>query len=249
MIALRKGDVEAFTRMIWQVVLNLRGHSRMEASTTLSGSAMSETDVMTKDGIWATPLAQPTLGLLKLRLCAVFGDYEQGAMIAIQEGDTFLKLAPGANLGLSHPFLRGVCLYAAASTSFAKRSTYKKHAKKMRAKVQSWASKGNRNAVQQLKLLDAEHEACCGKAGNVKRLYEIACAEAHQFGPIQDAALANERYAQYLLLSSSQDSQNEARGRLELAVRFYQEWGAVAKVESLLARYADLQICVGDLSE
>jgi hypothetical protein len=45
------------------------------------------------------------------------------------------------------------------------------------------------------------------------------------------AALCNERYADFLLQELSDEE--EAKYRMEEAIRFYEEWGAVGKVGML----------------
>ena len=79
-------------------------------------------------------------------------------------------------------------------------------------------------------LLNAENASLSKikrKQKTVAKLYQDAVVDAARVGYLHDAALANERYAGFLL-HVLQDKQ-EAKHRLEEAVRFYSDWGAERK--------------------
>jgi hypothetical protein len=57
-------------------------------------------------------------------------------------------------------------------------------------------------------------------------------------GFVHDAALANERYGEFLLHDMS--DKREALFRFEEAIKFYSDWGASKKVELLREQYSDL---------
>jgi hypothetical protein len=60
---------------------------------------------------------------------------------------------------------------------------------------------------------------------------ELAVTLAARGGFLQDAGLANERYADFLLRDVPDE--DEAAHRMEEAIRFYGNWGAARKVDRL----------------
>jgi len=57
------------------------------------------------------------------------------------------------------------------------------------------------------------------------------CIYAARTGHLSHAALCNERYSDFLL-NELHDAQ-EAKYRMDEAIRFYEDWGAYAKVDGL----------------
>ena len=75
-------------------------------------------------------------------------------------------------------------------------------------------------------------------------LYEEATLLSARSGYLQHAALANERYAESLLeIAPKLSRRDEAKYRLEQAIRCYSEWGAHQKVKILRQSHAVL-LCV-----
>lgn len=62
-------------------------------------------------------------------------------------------------------------------------------------------------------------------------MYQKAVALAARGGFLQDAGLANERYADFLWRDVS--DKDEAAHRIEEAIRFYGDWGAARQVDRL----------------
>jgi hypothetical protein len=98
-------------------------------------------------------------------------------------------------------------------------------------------------------LLDAEFGCeILLEAGIIPRdtalmFFQRSLSRAARAGFIHDAALAAERTAEYLSIGlTSNDSDHEAKGRvceyLDLAITYYTEWGALAKVDQLKHKYA-----------
>jgi hypothetical protein len=220
--------LEKFSSCLWQMVLNLMGHSKN--TTVLTGEAMEEETEI------ETSLHQAMFQTYKLQLYVWFGDHEQGAELAISKGDSFMKASPGSSLCYIDNFMRGISLFHMARST--KKAKYKKHAKLVLAKVRKWVEKGNPNVVHHEALLEAEMAALRGKKYNARKQYEIATVLASRQGFIHDAAMANERYGEFLL--NDMLDREEAAYRLEEAVKLYKEWGAHAKADILLEKYADL---------
>lgn len=79
------------------------------------------------------------------------------------------------------------------------------------------------------RLIDAEKAALGGKSKTAERRYQSAVALAACGGFVHDAALANERYGEFLLRDTS--DKQDAVLRFEDAMQFYSEWDASNKVE------------------
>ncbi len=78
----------------------------------------------------------------------------------------------------------------------------------------------------------AEHK---GQKHEEKKHYEKAEMLAGRGGFVKDAALANERYGEFLLEDMS--DRKEAAFRFQEAIKLHLEWEAQAKAELLSAKY------------
>mmetsp|Transcript_14015 Transcript_14015/g.25132 ORF Transcript_14015/g.25132 Transcript_14015/m.25132 type:complete len:118 (+) Transcript_14015:2-355(+) len=98
------------------------------------------------------------------------------------------------------------------------------------AVIRSWMKKGNPNCLHLDTLLDAEKARLKSNRHDAIKAYESAIVLAARRGMIHEQALANERYADFLLRLGES---NEGMGRLQDAIKGYKEWGANAKVHLL----------------
>eukprot|EP00522_Entomoneis_paludosa_P003753 CAMPEP_0172474942 /NCGR_PEP_ID=MMETSP1065-20121228/69616_1 /TAXON_ID=265537 /ORGANISM="Amphiprora paludosa, Strain CCMP125" /LENGTH=1070 /DNA_ID=CAMNT_0013233135 /DNA_START=32 /DNA_END=3247 /DNA_ORIENTATION=+ len=215
-------------RLAWQSILNLMGAS---ANTiVLTGAAVNEQDILAEsvDSFAKLHLVH----FYKRYLCTFFGEYEEGAEDSIKHGEQFMKTFPGAFFGFDS-FHRGMCLYGAARTT--KQTKYRKQAEKIRSTIKAWVEKGAPNHAHQLSILNAEHAALIGGGcDEVSALYEKAISEASSGGFIQNAALAEERFGEYL---KEVDEELESLNHLKEAIRLYSKWGAMKKVELLQEKH------------
>lgn len=131
--------------------------------------------------------------------------------------------------GMIEMFHCGVGLYIAARRT--KKRKYKQHAKKIRAKIKKWKEQGNPNVVYYCTFLDAEQAALEGKHDEAATHYKNAIQFVAKGGYLHHAALFNERYSDFLL--RERNDMEEAKYRLEEAIRYYQDWGAFGVVERL----------------
>lgn len=83
-------------------------------TTQLTGSVMDEKDVYNEHGTPKFKQFPLNVYLMRIILCAFFGEYEIGADLAIEWGDKALVESPGGFWTSTDPFARGICLYAAA---------------------------------------------------------------------------------------------------------------------------------------
>jgi hypothetical protein len=189
---------------------------------------------------------KPMIGImnaLELRLCATYGLHEKGANLFLACGFDFQMQSPGHPLFMHSVFLGGLSCFEMARTHPKKRS-YKKHAIKARTMIKSWLKMKNPNVQHFEALLDAEMAALAGnkkkKVQVAEKFYQSAIATAARGGFTQDAALANERYGEFMLTVKL--DKDDANYYFEQSIKFYAEWGATKKVEMLQLRCKEIRI-------
>jgi tetratricopeptide (TPR) repeat protein len=159
-------------------------------------------------------------------------DYEVSAKHALKVGETYVKVAPGAYFGSIESFHRAVALYAAASMT--KQRKYWSAGNKIRKRISALAKHGNTTLQYYSIFLMAEHLALKKKYKEAKMTYEEALQAVGELGHLHHLGLFNERYSDFLLRELGLG--RESRSRLEEAIRYYKEWGAVHKVKALESR-------------
>ena len=223
-------------RLLWQKVLNLMGAPYNPHTIVLTGTAMYGIDIERH------PFIYNTVGRHHIcNLCAYFSEYEKGANIALSMGDEFYKTWSGASYFGFEPFSRALCLYAMAIDTG--QTKYVKAARKARSCISNWVKSGAINLVHELFILDAE-DAVLVKHNSkqmAKTAYNLAIMASVRGGFLQDAGIANERYAYYLLTSGLL---SDATFYMKEAIQYFTEWGATRKVQLLRDKYGvvlDLQ--------
>lgn len=211
--------------IFWQLILNLRGES--EETKILEGAVFSKDNMTT-----STSTIDVTIHLAELELLIFFGDYRKAAKLAIQVGNSFAEALPGCFLIMLETFHRGVALYAMARRT--KKRKFKEPAKKIRMTITKWVEKGNPNVKHYRLFLDAEHAALKKEHDKAEKLYRKAIVYAAKTGHLHDAALFNERYADFLVEEGVSNT-DEAEYRIREAIRFYRYWGADRKAKLLEA--------------
>jgi tetratricopeptide (TPR) repeat protein len=221
-----------YTLVFWQSALNLMGLS--ENTTLLQGKALLDPEefLNRRDN----PFLVVTIQTQQSRLYVIFGEHGKGADLSITNGYDWPKLAPGNPTIPTALFCGGISSFEMARKT--KKQKFKKHAKKIHSTIKSWVKKGNPNVIHYDRLLDAERAALDGKSNAALKHYQSAVSLAARGGFVHDAALANERYAEYLLHDMS--DRQEAIFYFEEAIKFYSEWGALKKVDLLREKYSDL---------
>ena len=217
-----------------QGVLNLLGDA--EDPLKLSGSAMVEEDflemIKSSEGAVMTFLH---LQIFKNIISNYFGDFENGAKLALERGDEYER-KNGSPLAMIDTLHQGVSLYDMARRTKEKR--YVKAAKKIKKKVTDWVKKGNVNAVHYLSLFEAEEAALEGKSDVATKHYPKAMISAARSGFQHDAALVSERYAEYLLHDLKEN--DRAAQYLQDSIQYYKGWGSDYKADMLRKKYSYL---------
>lgn len=215
------------------LMLNLAGQSK--ETTRLKGELFACDEFVAK-----TPLQTAAVNLAKLELLVYYGDFDSAAKHAIKCSDSFDKTTNGMFLSMMETFHRGVALYAMARRT--KKRKYRKRAIRVRSTIAKWVQNGNPNVKHYHSLLNAEQAALDREYHEAEALYKEAIILAARPGYLHDAALFNERYADFLRKEGHHFAlaEDEIVYRIEEAIRYYKEWGAKAKVEMLQAEHGRL---------
>ncbi|KAL3934180.1 MAG: hypothetical protein SGBAC_010046 [Bacillariaceae sp.] len=217
----KQHEQETFLKIFWQMMLNLTGQS--ENTTKLQGEIF-DCDTFESQ----TDLQDALFHLAQLELYIFFGDFEKAAKLALKRGDRYEKVAPGYFLGMTETFHRGVALYAMARQT--KKRKFKTAAKAILKTVTKWVNSGNPNVKQYQLFLMAEQSALDKKYKAANKQYREAFVLAGRTGRLHDAALFAERHGDLLFRLDRLDEAEYQRGE---SIRFYQEWGAKAKVDQM----------------
>jgi hypothetical protein len=244
---LQKENAADLTSIYWQTILNLTGRSAH--TSVLRGDVLVDSQKIHSVDAHG-PLHLAMYNALQTRLYVIFGEHEKGASLAlgVTRDDLLSKVAIAHPLIMGDTFTRGVCLFAMARKT--KRRTFARRAKEIRSLIKSWVNQGNPNVQHYLALLDAEMAALKGKIQSAERHFQDAVITAARGGFVHDAALASERYGEFLLNDKPQPCEldkREASYRFGEAIKYYSDWGAVSKVASLQKKYADLWKPPGEL--
>uniref|UniRef100_A0A7S2YPK4 Orc1-like AAA ATPase domain-containing protein n=1 Tax=Entomoneis paludosa TaxID=265537 RepID=A0A7S2YPK4_9STRA len=217
----------------WQMIANLMG--RAEDHLTLTGEAMNQDEFMVKA---LDPTFENNLGTFywaRAFLFAVFGSHVQGAAHAMENGLFIAKKFPAYPPAFCILYYMGISLI-----SMFKRDNVKAHKKRAQLflkKLEDLKKQGNPN-VQHFHLgLTAEFLALKNKKlQETLSTFEKSIAVATRSGFIMDAALMNERYAEFLLGKDPE----RATHHFKTAHSLYMEWGSTMKCDLLQAKYPDL---------
>jgi hypothetical protein len=108
---------------------------------------------------------------------------------------------------------------------------------RVRRTLRRWGGSCPQNFEHRSLLVEAEWLRSLGRRARALRRYEEAIAAAHEYGFIQDAALANELAAELQVENSNESG---ARPHLLAALEGYRAWGAEAKVKDVQTRHSRL---------
>ena len=223
-----------------QAVQNLMGRSANPV--VLTGHVMNQTEALTNAEDSRNFSQRSSIRRKQMSLACIFGEHKMGAALALKFGEEVDKDLAGTNGTISY------CLHCAISCLSAfqetKQRKYKAHAKKLSSRIKAWVKGGNPNIPHLDILLDAELLAVqCGGASRSKeatamKLFESANITAGRLGCIQDRALINERYGEFLYRLGDE---KHADFRIEEALKLYREWCAEGKVAHLMGKYQKLK--------
>eukprot|EP00957_Ditylum_brightwellii_P206729 15349699-Ditylum_brightwellii.AAC.1 len=217
---LKEEEQASCLRMFWQLFFNLMGSSN--STIELCGEAINEQEVVFTDASHAAFV------VVKIIASSLSGRYELGAHLNIEKGDKqYLMIKGGINLAFVFWFHRSLCLYAMARKNKKKRRHYMAQAKLIHKEFTKSLKNKNPNVLHYVILLKAEQAALKRKRDqeNVRKLYNDAITTAARGGYVHDAALAQERFADFLL-NEVGDTEG-AKYHIEKAIQRHTNWGAM----------------------
>jgi predicted ATPase len=237
---LKRGQVVVYIQLLLQAFLNLRG--ACEDPLVLTGTAMNQEECLALAARTDNQVLRGCVNALQSQLYMFYGRHDLGSKLAIAMGSKLTTIMPGSPYASEDPFCRAMSLFALARRTkwYLQRQKYQRHAKRAASVIKRWAQKGNPNLRHLDMLLDAEAAALRGDKAQAKKFYESAVVRAARGGFLHHAALANERYGDFLWQDMSRDNEDEARFRLDEAIRFYTEWGAETKPDRIREQYQEL---------
>ncbi|CAB9500442.1 Transcriptional regulator [Seminavis robusta] len=217
-----------------QTILNLLGKNNPDDPMQLSGDSLSKDDLRARQ---QEPLMKTVVLYNQGLLRTFFGDHVRQADILLSLGHDYLGKAIMASPLLPQDACwNGVSCFAAARSTGKKK--YAKLANICRRKIKLWLERGNPNVKHFDSLLDAESMAYRGKPYLSVKHYEMAILYAARGGLVQDAAIISERLGEFQL-QVMKDTE-EGNYRIRKASKYWQSWGARAKVADLKKKYPDV---------
>jgi len=214
-----------------QVFLNLMGYNNEDSPTLMEGEALNEQEY--KHAFEHPSLHPGSLGFEGM-LLTYFGKHVEICDLILKHGHAYWAKTHLANPNLMwEACLKGVSGYAAAHQTG--RQQYKKIGKVYHHKIKSWLKQGNPNVAHYNTFLDAEKLVVEHKNAKAVKCYELAVVLSARGGYQHDAAFVNERLAEFQL--NTMNDHEEAKYRLCESVKYWQGWGAMAKVKDLQKKY------------
>ena len=216
-----------------QVVLNLM--DRAENKCRLIGESYDEIKILPIHLEANTKNICHSLYFFKLYLGYLFQDYQQAlenAALVEENIDNAIGAVP-----LSHFYNSLVHLAIYFDVSKFEQKRIIKKVESNQKKIKKWASSAPMNHLNKFYLVEAERYRVLGHKDKATDCYDRAIELAKEHEYINDEALAHELAAKFYL----------ALGKAKIAQVYmldarhcYRQWGAVAKVKDLEARYPQL---------
>ena len=224
-----------YCQMSWQVVLNLIHKS--DNPVNLVGAAYNEETMLPIHETAGDRYALCCLYLHKLILSYLFRQHQQAvvnARIAATYLDVLTAVYPQP-LFYFYDALSALALYLQASE--AEQAQILVKVETNQEKMKTWAKFAPANFQQKYELVEAEKARVKGELLEAMNFYDLAIATAQKNNYIQEEALAWELAAEFY----EQIGRNPTAGFYrKKAHSCYYRWGALAKVQDLEARFADL---------
>jgi hypothetical protein len=234
MKALKRDHAAYVTKSLRQVFLNLMGRENGDNPTRFSGESFSiEEFEQFRDDNFIGSIFFAYHGIL----FTYFGEYVHYADLVLQKDHDHLQKAHCASANnMWDTYLKGVCCFAAAQET--RQRKYAKMGQIFRSKIKSWLNKGNPNVSHYKSLLEAEWAAFKGNRFGAIRHYELAILWAARNGYLHDAGLATERFGTFYWTVLG--DREHAAYQIGQSIKYWGEWGAVAKVRHLQEKFAHL---------
>ncbi|KAF3884130.1 MULTISPECIES: trifunctional serine/threonine-protein kinase/ATP-binding protein/sensor histidine kinase [Nostocales] len=217
-----------YLRVFYQSVLNLLGQSKHPWE--FKGTVYHEDKMLPLHHTANDRYAIGTLYVNKLILCYLFQEWRQATKVANLAGE-YLD-------GVSGSFTIPVFSFYDALTQLAilpeieesKQELVWERAIANRNKLEHWANYAPMNHLHKFYLVEAERYRVLGRIYEAMEYYDRAITGAIENHYFHEAALANERAAEFYF---SLKKNKIAQAYITEAYHGYQQWGAKAKVQQL----------------
>lgn len=224
----------SFTRLFWQVVLNLRGQN--QTPTQLVGKAYNETDILPQMVSASNVAGLHFYSVHKLVLGYLFHDREHLQELADQ-ARSYLDGGPGYFTGSIYHFYDSLALLALVPTGSIISEPWQERIEQNQAYLRRRAQYGPMNVQHKYHLVEAERHRVLGAHLEAIDAYDLAIALATEHNFTQEVALAQELAARFYL---QWGKTTIAQTYMVNAYYAYERWGATAKLADLESHYAQL---------
>jgi signal transduction histidine kinase/CheY-like chemotaxis protein len=224
-----------YHEIVWQATLNLM--SRAENPCLIRGDAYDEQKMLPLHLQTNDQLAIVFLYLHKLQLCYCFEDYVQ-ALETITKAEKYLGATVGLLVFAIFHFYDSLAQLAVYSDVLQQEQPgILDRVQANQEKMQTWAHHAPMNYLHKFYLVEAEKHRVLGEKIEAIELYDRAIALAKENEYLNEEALAYELAAKFY---RSWGKETIARTYMTNAYYAYAQWGAVAKVRDLEARYPQI---------
>jgi predicted ATPase/signal transduction histidine kinase/FixJ family two-component response regulator/tRNA A-37 threonylcarbamoyl transferase component Bud32 len=224
-----------YQEIYWQAVLNLMGKNHNPC--ILNGEAYDERKMLPLHHSTNDHVAIYFVYLEKLKICYLFENYSQ-ALENLNQTENYLSAAAGQLVFVLFHFYDSLIRLALYSDNLEyQQQSILTRIQSNQAKMQKWAHHAPMNHLHKFYLVEAERHRVLNQNLEAIENYEKAIALAKENKYINEEALAYELAAKFYL---SWGKETIAQTYMTNAYYAYQQWGAVAKVKDLEARYPKL---------
>lgn len=220
------------TAMMCQLVQNLIGKN--QHPMFLVGEVYNENTTLPIHFASEDNTAVSSIYLIKLMLCYLFNNYEEGVKNGILTLKYIESLQSTVAIPTYHFYYSLTQLALYNESDYKTKQTIMKNVTESEKKMKKWAEHGPQNYQHKYYLIVAEKAKVQLNDVRAIEYYNLSIDVANKNSFIQDEALANELLAVYYL---SKDNKKLARFYMECAHYAYTLWGASAKTLQLGEKY------------
>ena len=206
-----------------QYLLNLWGKDKQNDTSKMTGLALTDEELRNFQENEKMQFA--AFETLRGFLNTYLGNHLEQANMALKYGvkylDTFLL---GSLFIVVDAYMKSLSLFAAYGQT--RKRKYLRLGRAFRSRIKGWVREKNPNVQHYILLVDAELLASKKKMSAVKK-FEEGILLAARAGYQNDAALGNERLGAFF---KSMGQEEDARYRFDQASKYYENWGAHAKL-------------------
>lgn len=222
-----------YTCMWRQLNLNLRGLA--DDKFLLIGNSFDESKILAHWLETNDAMSLFSFYLIKLYLCYTFKDYQQAILYA-RQANKYRQASVGLiGFGVYHFYYSLAMLAMCSDTDTC--STYLPEILLCQQQLKRWRDHAPANYLNKYELVTAEIARVSEEYEQAAEHYDQAITEANRAGYIHESALAAELAGEFYL---SKGRNRIAEFYLTDACQKYSKWDALAKVEDLQLRYAQL---------